>query len=816
MKTLSNSENLRKTLDEKRNELERCHQIIDSMIEYGDLLADRFGKSEHLLSVKKWDIDFLWAEIRKLQKGLEEQVCVNESLSDRLDDYRSYVKQLHQYMEAQGCSTNNIPQIPLWDKNPSSKTVQFSGKTLHPLPPVQKQYYCGLDTPSSGVHQDAGGMIHLGGWCCDEEGFPPKRVWIAVDDRSISCSLGWKRPDVIKDLSAKTDLKVDLHCGFNVEIESRPGVNYLRVWAEFRNGASYCLFHRTIVKLGNRAFETGQLDQSYGTWVDMFDKLTDGKIAGMQKVIASMRPPPLISVLLPTYNTDERWLCEAIESVRAQVYPHWQLCIADDASPKPHVKAILEHYTQLDSRICHIIRSKNGHISAATNSALELAQGSFCALLDHDDVLPRSALFHVADLIYRDPDADLIFSDEDKIDENGVRFDPYFKSDWNPELFLSHNCVSHLGVYRTSVLREIGGFHEDLYGSQDWDLAFRFILKAGEKGIRHIPRVLYHWRYIDESTSKSIESKPYAVTAGMRSIQNFLKSRGDNSTVMPGTWAGSFRVKPNPDRLMTVSIIIPDIDSEMTETCVQSILENTADAFFEILLVDDGVIKNDRIPFVVSRSVSRVGGLQPTNMAASYNHGASLAQGEVLLFLSPDTVLEDSNWLNELVSQLWKPEVGVSGAWQQFPDKITQSAGLILLDQCEGVMQAFRGLPPYDIGHMGRAHLIQRYSAVSRECFATLRSVFETLGGLDAKQYPNHFWNVDYCLRTRMDAGKCSVWSPYSKVIVRELISETSSFESELNALRSNWGAIVPVDPYFNPNLDSSDPRFFLSWPPRI
>ena len=370
-----------------------------------------------------------------------------------------------------------------------------------------------------------------------------------------------------------------------------------------------------------------------------------------------MREKPLISVLLPTYNTDERWLSEVIESVRSQIYPHWQLCIADDASPKPHVREILKHYAALDDRIRYVIREENGHISAATNSALELAKGSFCALLDHDDLLPRQALYHIAACIARDPEVDLIYSDEDKVDEQGVRFDPYFKSGWNPELFLSHNCVSHLGVYRTSILRKIGGFQEDLSGSQDWDLALRFIIEAGERGIRHIPKILYHWRYLDTSTSKSIESKPYAVAAGRRGIQNYLASKGDLSEVLPGTWAGSFRVKPHLSRATTVSIILLDYDAELSHACMQSVLSVTDHSLFEIVLLDSSNpthVDSAGVPFV-PRSVRRTGGLDPKNEARSYNAGASQAKGDVLVFLSQDALITNPDWLTELCAQVSKP-----------------------------------------------------------------------------------------------------------------------------------------------------------------
>ena len=504
MNESSNPEWLKKELDEKRNALARCHKIIEAMIGTYDTAADEATKRDHMLGIQQLDVEYLWGEIRKLQKGLADSEQERDYLQKRIQDFREYTDRLKDKIAEAGMDLNSIAPLVTRDipGQGAPQNQQYSNQHLPQKKTVERHFHCGLDTPESGLRWDADEMIHLGGWCCDEQGQAPKRVWVAVDQREIPCTLGWKRTDVVKAFAEQ--LSVVPNCGFNVEIESVPGENFLRVWAEFNSGAKHCLMHRTIVNVGDGKHEVGQLDQNYAAWVQMFDTLSDKDVVAMQSRIREMQNPPLISVLLPTYNTDERWLSEAIESVRAQIYPHWQLCVADDASPAPHVKAILEYYSHIDSRIVHVIREKNGHISAATNSALEMANGSYCALLDHDDVLPKHALYHIADLLVEEPDVDLIYSDEDKIDVEGNRFDPYFKSDWNPELFLSHNCISHLGVYRTSVLRDIGGFQEDLFGSQDWDLALRFIAKAGEAGIRHVAKVLYHWRYLDSSTSNRL------------------------------------------------------------------------------------------------------------------------------------------------------------------------------------------------------------------------------------------------------------------------------------------------------------------------
>lgn len=815
MNNFPDTDRLRSELGHKRQQLADCQQMLEQMIETYDQAAEAATRRDHMLGIRQADVDYLWGEIRKLQQGLHEATAVREQLEQRITTLQSHVQELRQAVSDAGIPSVQLPPMPPYSRSAPPAMVRFSGSQVPRNPVLERTFFCGLDTPASGLRPSGSGSLHLGGWCCDEQGNPARRVWVAVDHRKIPCSLGWERLDVVKAFAAER--RVAPHCGFNVEIEMCPGPNFLRVWAEFVSGARHCLTHRTVVWTGAGQLTGGQLDQAYDVWIQQFDTLSESQLEDMREGIAAMTQPPLISVLLPTYNTPERWLAEAIESVRQQVYPHWQLCIADDASPAPHVRGMLEHYARLDPRISIVLRKQNGHISAASNSALALAQGEFCALLDHDDVVPPHALFHVARAITANPELNLFFSDEDKIDEQGRRFDPYFKSDWNPELFLSHNCISHLGVYRSSLLREIGGFDESLSGSQDWDLALRFIARAGEQGIVHIPRVLYHWRYLDSSTSKSIESKPYAITAGKRAIENFLTSRDDHSVVLPGSWSGSFRVQPALDHLPTVSVILLDREAKLTQDCLAFLRAQTAPSLMEFLLVDDAAKRDSSSPTVFQPDrVRRVGGLDRENLAASYNHGASSARGEILVFLSTDLRPLQEDWLQELCAQVCKSQAGVAGPWLQFADATTFSAGLILREGCRGVLHAFRGLPCSDIGHMGRAHLTQRYLAVAPQCVVTRRSVFEALGGLDAISYPNHSWNVDYCLRVRLDAGRFTIWTPHARLTVLDAFPPScDSAETEQTRLTRNWGAILTRDPYFNPNLDDADPRFFLAWPPR-
>jgi glycosyltransferase involved in cell wall biosynthesis len=250
-----------------------------------------------------------------------------------------------------------------------------------------------------------------------------------------------------------------------------------------------------------------------------------------------MTAPPLISVLMPVYNPDPVHLAAALDSVLGQIYPHWELCIADDASTDPAVQRMLADYAGRDRRIRLVTRPVNGHISAASNSALELATGEFTALLDHDDLLPAHALYRVAAELGHHGETDLIYSDEDKVDDDGRRHEPHFKSDWNPELFLSQNMISHLGVYRTELMRRAGGFRLGFEGSQDWDLALRVAELGTPARIRHIPHILYHWRVYRTSGSFSTDHAAKAAEAGRRAVAEHLERTGQGG----GRW---FRASP--------------------------------------------------------------------------------------------------------------------------------------------------------------------------------------------------------------------------------------------------------------------------------
>ena len=548
----------------------------------------------------------------------------------------------------------------------------------------------------------------------------------------------------------------------------------------------------------------------YRQWLQRFEP------ALVDKARALVLPRrPLISVVMPVYETPERWLLRAIESVREQLYAEWELCIADDASQAPHVARVLAAAAALDPRVRFVRRPQNGHISAASDTALELARGEFVALLDHDDELAPDALVRVAQAVTAADDVDLVYSDEDKIGEDGLRFDPYFKPDWNPELFLSQNYVSHLGVYRTALVRACGGFREGFEGSQDYDLALRCSARA--RRIVHLPRVLYHWRAIAGSTAVAASAKSYAQTAGVRALQ---ESTG--AAVEPGPWPTTYRVRRAlPDPAPLVSVIIPTRDGgAVLERCLES-LSKTSYPHYEVTIVDNGS-RDPATLALLSRSSARILRWDaPFNFSAINNFAVRSARGALVALLNDDVEVISPAWLGRMVAHAVRPEVGAVGARLLFPDGRVQHAGVVtgLL----GVAgHAHRGLPRKEPGYFGRAALTQGFSAVTAACLVVRRALYEQVGGLDEQHLPVSFNDVDFCLRLR-ELGLRNVYEAEAELFHHESWSRGADTTREKRALaareaawmEARWGDLLLRDPAWNPNLSLQSPLCALAWPPR-
>ncbi|HEY5676569.1 MAG TPA: glycosyltransferase family 2 protein, partial [Myxococcales bacterium] len=554
----------------------------------------------------------------------------------------------------------------------------------------------------------------------------------------------------------------------------------------------------------------------YGEWVDRYATLSAGDRAAIRRHIEALPARPRFSVLMPVYQTPEPFLRRAIESVRAQLYPDWELCIADDASPSAHVRRVLEEAAAADPRIKLVFRESNGHISAASNSALAIATGEFVALLDHDDELTEHALYMIAAVA---SDADLVYSDEDKVDAHGHLSDPHFKPDWNPDLLLAHNYVAHLCAVRTSRIRALGGFRAGMEGSQDHDLVLR-IAKSGGR-VRHVPHVLYHWRAIEGSTALSSSAKQYAEDASLRALRDHT-----GAPVERGPLPLTYRVRwPVPDPAPLVSLIIPTRDGAgLLRKCVETLLATTAYRPCELIVVDNQSRDPEALRLLrelEQRTVARVLRYDaPFNYSAINNLGVREARGEVVGLLNNDLEIVEPGWLTAMVAQALRPEVGAVGARLLYPDGTVQHGGVIL--GIGGIANhAHRNFPRGESGYFGRLQLVQDLSAVTAACLVVRRDVYLRAGGFD-EGIAVAFNDVDFCLRLRKAGLRC-VYTPDATLVHHESKSrgkddtpeKRARFVREVETMMSRWGGELRNDPAYNPNLTLESEDFALAWPPR-
>lgn len=551
-----------------------------------------------------------------------------------------------------------------------------------------------------------------------------------------------------------------------------------------------------LYKTGRKAVRKIAFARKYERWIAHCENVDEEQI---RHDIDSFQYRPLFSVCIPVYNVEEKWLRKCIASVENQYYEHWQLCLADDCSTDPRVRDILKEYEQKDSRIQVVYRTENGHISRATNSALQIAKGDFVVLMDNDDELVPHALYEVARVLQDNRNLDVLYSDEDKINEKGKRSNPHFKPDYCPDTLLSNNYISHLTVYRRRIVEEAGGFRTGVEGAQDYDLLLRVTELTDRIG--HIPKILYHWRAISGSTALDGGEKGYAYLAGKKALEDAIKRRGYHARVTETRNSPCYNVKFLPVNRHFISVILMPEKEKAAERCLQSVFANTSNQSFEILFIENAINKKiigtlfRRYREIMECCVVKSQGVEKTTTLK--NKAVRQAKGDLLLFLNPDLEIRTKQWLQLLAGEAERDSIGAVGAKLLGPDNRIRQAGQYLDGKC--IYRAVgRGREEEDSGYMYYLSMRRNYSAVSGDCLMVKKQTFEEAGGFD-ESLDNVFCSVDLCLKLRQK-GYRNLFLP--DVVLRYSSSEKTfqkkskkENNQEISYMRKKWGKELSKDP---------------------
>jgi GT2 family glycosyltransferase len=539
---------------------------------------------------------------------------------------------------------------------------------------------------------------------------------------------------------------------------------------------------------------------------------------------------PRFSILTPVYETPPSVLRKMLRSVLRQSFGDWELCLVDDGSREPSVREILDEFRAKDPRVRVEYRQGNDGIVAASNDALAMAGGEFVCLLDHDDALHPDALMHVATAIDGNPEADYVYTDEDKVDLRGVHSQPFFKPDWSPERMRTQMYTCHFSVLRRSLVEEVGGFDAGFEGSQDWDL----ILKVTERArqVVHVPRILYHWRMLETSAAAGGEvAKPYAFEAGQGAVQAHCDRIGLPARVERDPEdSGVLHLEPQLEQQPLVSIVIPTAgqirevrfeQAVLVVNCVRSIVERSTYENYEIVCVI-----GDQVQPVILQELRDIAGERlrlvrftgPFDFSAKINLGAVRSEGKQLLLLNDDIEVTTPNWIERMVMYSERDGVGAVGGRLLWGDNRLQHVGVGFDDGLPG--HTYRGFAADYKGYANAVRIARNCLAVTGACLMTPADVFQEVGGL-TRELPVNFNDIDYCLKVFAGGGRI-VYDP--DLVLHHF--ESSSRDPVVNAweveqLVDRWQSLAAVDPYGNPNLRRGMPRIgsYFRWavrrPPR-
>lgn len=551
-------------------------------------------------------------------------------------------------------------------------------------------------------------------------------------------------------------------------------------------------------------------NQGYQKWFAEYQRYAADAHAQKDK-LRRLKNRPLISIILPLYNTPEKFLRECIESVINQSYENWELCITDDASTINTTDTVKE-YAKNDSRIKWTRNTSNMHIAGASNEAIKLAEGEFIALLDHDDYLMPNALYEVILALNKYPKTDFFYSDEDKLEQNGDHVEPFFKPDWSPDFLRACNYITHFAVLRKTIVDKIGGFRLGTEGAQDWDIFLRFVRES--KNIIHIPKILYSWRKSETSTAKNAESKPYAYINQRRVLRDDLRQEDLSASICEHPSSGLWRVKYHIQNHPLVSIIIPTKDAhKVLKKCLESIIKHTTYPYFEVILVDTGSTQKAikilyKSSLITNNQIKVLKWNKTFNFSSACNYGAKHSNGEYLLFLNNDTEVISPQWIEGLLEHAQRQEVGMVGCKLLFPDKTIQHAGIILRSWDVATHPFYRLIPEQDLFLNIYHNSVRNYSAVTAACSMVERTKFERVGGFDPS-FRVTYNDVDICLRL-IEAGYINVYTPFVKLYHHESVSigrihsksrDGEELKEAAKKFKKRWQKWLDKDPYYNENF---------------
>lgn len=691
-----------------------------------------------------------------------------------------------------------------------------------------------LDLPT-GCEATHGDLL-ISGWAFAKAGSIRKVEAFLDEFRLGEVFYGIARPDILNVYPSHSKVE----CGFEANISFKPdqvetGAKVLKVIVTDNKGN-----HREFIRLviveeaknlpagvaltGVNYAPQGPMNPelqkaAYLSWV-IKNEPKPSELAKQREESASWGYKPLISIVTPIYKTPPELLAAAIESVFNQTYENWELCLVDGASDKPEIKKILKTYAKRDSRVRVKFLETNLGIAGNSNEAVKMARGEFIALLDHDDELSADALYENVLLFNRHPEADMVYSDEDKLDAQDSRCEPYFKPDWSPDFFCSSMYTCHLGVYRKSLIDKIGGFRSGFDGAQDYDLVLR--LTEHTDRIYHIPKILYHWRQTAGSTALSLETKDYAKEAQIKAVSEHFKRLNIDAEVSPGLADNLLRVKRKLSARPKVSIIIPTRDQvTLLRNCIKSIQLRSTYHNYEIIIVDNNSSEPETLEYLKEISkepaVSVIEYPHEFNFAAINNFAVNHADGELLLFLNNDIEVISDEWLEAMVEHAVRPEVGVVGARLLYSNNLIQHAGVII--GVGGVAgHSHKYYPGDHPGYFSRSKAIQNLSAVTAACMMVRTEVFKSLGGFDEKNLAVAFNDVDFCLKVRQKE-LLIIYTPYAELYHYESISRGTDqtpekalrFQKEVEYMMESWNGTLQNDPYYNPNLTLEKEDFSIN-----